>query len=58
MNVRTQKKIRPQGAYVIKAAESRPSRQRTATARAGGRTAEPSIADQRAARAVQQQKQQ
>lgn len=56
--MRTQKKIRPQGAYVIKAAESRPSRQRTATARAGGRTAEPSIADRRAARAVQQQKQQ
>lgn len=58
MNVSTHKKIRSQGAYVIKAAESRPPRQRTTTTRAAGRTAEPNTADRRAARALQQQKQQ
>lgn len=56
MNVSTDKKIRSQGAYVIKAAESRPPRQRPATERPAGSTAEPSTADRRAARALQQQK--
>ena len=50
-----QKKIRTQGAYVIKAAESRPPRNRTATTH--GRAAQVNTADRRAARAVQKQKQ-
>jgi hypothetical protein len=58
MNVSTQKTIRSQGAYVIKAAESRPPRQRSTTTRAANRTAEPNTADRRAARALRQQKQQ
>jgi hypothetical protein len=57
MSVSTHKKIRSQGAYVIKAAESRPPRQATTT-RPASRTAKPSTADRRAARALQQQKQQ
>lgn len=50
-----QKKIKTQGAYVIKSAESRPPRNRTTTTH--GRAAQPNTADRRAARALQRQKQ-
>jgi hypothetical protein len=53
------KKIRSQGAYVIKAAETRPPRNRATTMQpAGGTAARPNTADRRVARALQQQKQQ
>jgi hypothetical protein len=51
------KKIRSQGAYVIKSAESRPPRNRASTASTNGRTApRPNTADRRVARAVWHQK--
>jgi hypothetical protein len=52
------KKIRSNGAFIIKAAESRPPRNRAAISSTNGRTTRtPSGADRRAARALQQQKQ-
>lgn len=52
------KKVRSEGAFIIKAAESRPPRNRTAISSTNGRIArQPSSADRLAARALQQQKQ-
>lgn len=54
----SQKKIRSQGAYVIKAAESRPPRQSTGVARTAGRTsAAPNRVNRQVARALRQHKQ-
>jgi hypothetical protein len=52
------RKIKAQGAYVIKAAESRPPRPRTTTSSTNGRGAsQPSSTDRELARALRQQKQ-